>query len=227
MNSLFRSVLLFTTFWSGAIAAEHFPEPGRYAATCYTVGASKRAEVIAGKMSQAVAKNREWLDAYLKELNLKPGEILPYHENLGVTREEYGFFLTDAKKMSLVKFSDAVVNVSSDKGGPKISIENLNLPVSKFEFSPDGTRMKCAYGTTNEHDDINQTDSDSPIGRWTGLEWRIQEGNADLVALTDYLSFRFAIGRDEVGRNVIYIRSSGLKSKVPNNWGCIIRWPAE
>lgn len=226
MHSILRFSILLAILWQGANATEYFPETGRHDAICYTVGGSDRVEAISKKMGVGIAKNREWFEAYLKKLNLKPGELLPYHENLGITREEYDFFIGNIKKLILVKFADAVVDVRSDQGGVKLRITGVNLPVSEYEFSMDGAQLKCAYGIAKDMSDFDQTDPDSTMGRWKGRSWKIQEGEADPTSLQDYLTFQFAIGRDESGRRLIYIRSSGLKNKVPNNWGCIIRWQA-
>lgn len=53
MHLILRLPLLFATPWLGVTAAEYFPKPGRYEATCYTVGGSNRAEVIAKNMGEA------------------------------------------------------------------------------------------------------------------------------------------------------------------------------
>lgn len=207
-----------------AKAETHFPAAGSHAAVCYTVGGSERTEAIAQKMGEAIARNREWMDAYLKKLNLKPGELLPYHENLGISREDYEFFLSDFKKLHLIKFADVTVVIQPADKETKLFIQGINLPVAEYSFSTEDSRLSCGYGTTSETTDFDQTNPESPLGKWRGREWRIKEGEADLATLADYLMFQFSMGQDETGRNIIYIKSSGLKDNQAINWGCIIRW---
>ena len=55
---------------------------------------SQRQIELNEKFKNGISKHPEWLQTYMGELNLKSGELLPYHENFGMTESEYDELLT-------------------------------------------------------------------------------------------------------------------------------------
>src|SRR6476646_1910045 len=49
-----------------------------------------RQTALMKKFQDAIAKNYDWFTDYVKDI--PAGELLPYHENLGMTKEEYKEF---------------------------------------------------------------------------------------------------------------------------------------
>lgn len=61
---------------------------GEYVAYRYNVpNPNEKQMAIMIKMQASLAMHKDWVKEVLQ--NLKPGDPMPYHENLGITKDEY------------------------------------------------------------------------------------------------------------------------------------------
>jgi hypothetical protein len=204
-----------------------FPPAGQHKADLLTVGMTAEAEGIGRKLQQSLAADPAWLESYLKESSPKPGEPLPYHQKMGITKDEYAAFLGAAKGMGLRKLSDAIVKIEQAQGKVTIHIEGVALPSDTFEFSSDGETMKCSLGTSGGPEVIDQKNESGPTGAWTGSQWIVAQGSStpSLTGTDDAYQVKVAIGKDSKKRNLIYLRIVGRRNKTPMDITYILRWP--
>jgi hypothetical protein len=163
-----------------SFAADMFPLNGDHVAELFVMGMPKESEEIGQRMQRALATDPEWLKSYLEEKRPKPGEVIPYHEKFGISKEEYGRFVQSIGKLSLNRLGNVMVRVKKVGAKVVISIEGAALPVNVFEFSADGELMTCALGSTADHHEIDQSDASAPTGKWRGRQWSLQQGEADV-----------------------------------------------
>lgn len=207
-------------------AAEPLPPAGEYRADILEMAMPPEPQAVGLRMEAAMARDPEWLEGYLAEhKDLKPGEILPYHEKMGITKLEYQLFLDSKDKVSLQKTGEAMVIVKEGADGSVgISIKGAQLPVNVFSFSVVGKEMMCKFGATKKQVKIDQEDAKSPMGQWRGTQWVIEEGNPSVVAGGDYTSIKFAAGRDSEDRRVLYLRAIIRQDGVVSDVGPVFRW---
>lgn len=178
------------------------------------VGGDAESERISQKMARAVARDAAWMKAYLAELNLKPGELLPYHPRFGVTRSEYEHLTS--KKPTLVSLGRVTVDVENLQRNSRVTIASDKLRLS-FLIDPVKESITTRRGELIARTKIN-AGAGTPLGAWKGEQWsRADERNG--------FSEKIAIGRSADGAvAIIYydIRSpeEGLVSHF------IIRYPA-
>jgi hypothetical protein len=220
-------------FASAALAADPIPPKGTHKAEVFLLGSSAEVEAAAAKMKAALAKKSAWLQKYLKEKNPKPGEILPYHENFGVTEAEYKLIVESKKTLTLKKIGSAPIQVE-DAGEGKLKITlgpveglPLALPVTEFTLSKDRSEMSCKFGSDAKAEEINQTDAKAPTGKWSGKQWSIEKGNADTAAHEDAWRVSLALGNDAENRRLMYLRAVGRVNGETMDASPIFRWAGE
>lgn len=191
------------------LAAEPLPPAGEYRAEMLEMAMPPEAEAVEARMKAAMARRPEWLEKHLAEhKDLKPGEPLPYHEKMGITKQEYQLFLDSEDKLMVRKIGEVTVIVKeATDGAVGISIKGAQLPVNVFSFSKDGKEMMCKFGSTKKREKIDQKDPHAAMGKWIGTQWLIEEGELNLKAETDYTYLKFAAGKDSQGRRVLYLRA--------------------
>ena len=225
---LILAILSIVITASSLIASEaSFPPVGQHKVDLLTVGMTKEAEDIGRKLQQSLAADPAWLESYLKETAPKPGEPLPYHQKMGITKDEYARFLEAAKGMGLRKVSDAVVRFEQAEGKLTMHIEGVELPSKTFEFSSDGQTMTCSLGRSGAPEAIDQKNESAPTGAWIGRQWIVSEGSStpSLTGIDDAYQVKVAIGKDSKKRNLIYIRVVGRRNQSPMDITYILRWP--
>lgn len=207
-------------------AAEPLPPAGEYRADVLEMAMPPEPQAIGLRMQAAMARDAEWFEGYVAQhKDLKPGDILPYHEKMGITKLEYQLFLDSKDKISLRKTGEAMVIVKEGADGAVgISIKGAQLPVNVFSFSVDGKEMMCKFGATKKQEKIDQQDAKSPMGQWKGTQWVIEEGNPSVVAGNDCTSIKFAAGKDSEARRVLYLRAIIRQEGVVADVGPVFRW---
>ncbi|QJE94758.1 hypothetical protein [Luteolibacter luteus] len=207
-------------------AAEPLPPAGEYRAEMLEIGMPPEAEAVAQRVQAAMARQPEWIEKHLAEhKDLKPGEPLPYHENMGVTKLEYQLFLDSLDKMEMRKTGEVMVVVKeAADGAVGISIKGANLPISVFSFSTDGKEMMCKFGATKKQVKIDQKDPKSPMGLWSGIQWLIEDGDPNPKGEADYANLKFAAGKDSEGRRVLYIRQLVRLDGEVEDLSPVFRW---
>lgn len=177
----------------------YLPESGVIHGDVMVPAAPREVEAIAQKMQAAVAANQDWFVNFLEQAG---SDVLPYHENLGVSKEEYKMFLRAAEGgMSLQRVSTVEITVKNDESGAVTFLANPpDFPFHEVTVSADGENVSTRYGRLSKMEDVSQQDATSPTGRWSGPRWALETITDNSVRRV-----QFAIGkRDDFGDGIIY-----------------------
>ncbi len=177
-----------------------------------------KVQEILVRMQSAMKSNSEWFKAYISKS--EKGKPLEFHKNFGITKQEYQHFLSQSKKMQLVKNGEATLNFSLNNQN-EVEINGLpgKYPHDKLSYNVKSNIINIAKNSLGEFTTINQTKSDSPTGKWTGVQWKIQEVNS----ASDYKSIKFAIGTlSEENKNIIYYDVNIAVDGTPNKLSYIL-----
>jgi len=130
-------------------------------------------EKYISKVEQAAQKDPDWFTEYSKNTN--PGVPLPFHEKLGITKQEYDEYLALWAKRELKPAQEIslLLRKSSD-GRWNIIGSGAAAVVSSLRYSAQDDNWKSTNGIMSRLDDI-RADANSILGAWTGKEWRFEE----------------------------------------------------
>ena len=179
--------------------SQYIPESSPVEADVMIIGAPPEIEALAEKMKVAAQANPAWFQAYVTQ---NQGQVMPYHENLGVTEEEYQQFLEYSESgMALRKATTIRLDIQTgDDGAIAFVTEPSNFPLNGVKIAGDGLMTESPFGRLRRVIDIEQENAGSPTGRWSGPRWGLQERNSDISR-----RIQFAIGkRDDFGDGIIY-----------------------
>ncbi len=150
------------------------------------------------KVESAARENREWFREFSAEA--KPGVPLPFHERLGLTREEYQEYLALWKKREFKPMEEVILILREASGDTwTISATGGASTLSTLRFSPDSDTFRSPNGELKRIDDIN-ADAASILGAWTGKEWKFEEETS-----LGKTKENFAIGRMAEGKSGLVV----------------------
>ncbi|MCV2366085.1 hypothetical protein LNV23_21815 [Paucibacter sp. DJ1R-11] len=76
---------------------------GLSTASILGIATDPKVEKISRIFTAAAQANNEWFKGYVAaHSNLKPGDILPYHKNFGISEDEYRFFIESIQKSARI-----------------------------------------------------------------------------------------------------------------------------
>ena len=107
----------------------------------YKVTVSKDVQNLIQKSVKAISKKSGWLKNYIKKLD--ETEAVPWHKNLGLTREEYEFLRNENDDhFSLEEYGETMVSVNLEEDEYKVKIVGPSSLEFNFNISKDLKRMK-------------------------------------------------------------------------------------
>jgi hypothetical protein len=130
-------------------------------------------EKYISKVEQAAQKDPQWFTEYSKNTN--PGVPLPFHEKLGITKQEYDEYLAlwEKRELKPVQEISLLLRKGSD-GRWNIIGSGPAAVVSSLRYSAQDDNWKSTNGIMTRLDDI-KADANSILGEWSGKEWRFEE----------------------------------------------------
>lgn len=144
-------------------------------------------EKYISKVEQAAQKDPQWFTEYSKNTN--PGVPLPFHEKLGITKQEYDEYLTLWAKRELKPAQEISLLLRKGSDGRwNIIGSGAAAIVSSLRYSVQDDNWKSTNGIMTRLDDI-KADANSILGEWSGREWRFEEETS-----LSKLKENFAIG---------------------------------
>ncbi|MGG3927358.1 hypothetical protein ABET51_15425 [Metabacillus fastidiosus] len=182
---------------------------------------SKEAMVIATKMQASLAEKREWFTNYMSQV--KEGEVMPYHPNLGITKEEYQFLLDSEKDMKLVKKGETPITVTRE--GNLLTLKATNTTAIKtLTIDLKANTVKTDYGILSYDGEIEASDEQVVTGPWSGHSWNLKEGNLNQIEdinnmdeNTEMKNIDFSIGKlKETGEIIVYLKTFEIKNLEKN-----------
>lgn len=125
------------------------------------------------KVAAAAREKPEWFEEYSSEAT--PGVPLPFHENLGLSKEEYTDYIKLWKQREF-KASEEVMLLlrkSSDDSWV-IAATGSASTLSTLRYTPATDTFRSPNGKMVRLEDIDAS-PDSILGAWKGREWRFEE----------------------------------------------------
>lgn len=177
------------------------------------------------QMKIAIANNMEWFQEVLR--GLKPGEVMPYHENLGITQEEYNLIMKLLKSVKLGTMFTVPIKVSQ-KGGLLTFDGGNDLPFLDRIVIDSDSKCILIEGDTLMYQNAIQMDNSKTTlqaGPWQGYSWKREVVSRAGELITDHESldivndeeldmsmYNCIIGKlDNTGECFMYIKVLVLK----------------
>lgn len=150
-------------------------------------------EKYVGKVEENAAKDPKWFAEYSK--TAKPGVPLPFHEKLGLTKEEYDTYISLWNKREFkVAQEVALILRMGSQGRWNIAASGAAAPISTMRYSIKDDDWKSSNGLMKRLKDID-ADPMSILGGWKGKEWKFEEETS-----LSKLKENFAIGSTNDGK---------------------------
>lgn len=137
----------------------------------------KDIQEIVARWQKAMSEKREWFQQYFSK-NYKEGEGMPYHENFGITKEDYQK-IKDLSKIHQtavvrsqtflkVKRNSNIISFEADENGTEF-LSTLKIDLTK-------KRLTFMNDTIPFSSEINTSPS-NPFGEWHGYSWKKEVSN--------------------------------------------------
>jgi len=140
---------------------------------------------IVGKMKQAMKANEDWFFKTMKEL--KPGEPIPYHKNLGISEEEYAAFMEFSQSIKIDRIGamelkiirkDNSIHFEPKDFGDYLKYLVIDLKEQRVRVDSLGLEYKGQITL-----DAKQTTL--VAGPWAGYSWQLEEFKKDGKLISD------------------------------------------
>lgn len=137
----------------------------------------KDVQDILSRVQKAMAEKKEWSEEYFSKY-YKAGEGLPYHENFGVTKEEYQKIKDlDKTPLTVVVKSSSTISPKRTNNILTFSAEEENAKLFELlEIDLNNNLMIFNYDTISYHKEINAP-ATTPFGEWNGYSWKKEISN--------------------------------------------------
>lgn len=148
----------------------------------------KEIDKYVAKVEAAARLDVAWFREYTK--NSKPGIPLPYHEKLGLTKEEYASYLALWEKREFKSVEEVMLLLRKGAGGSWMITGTAGASaISTLRYDEKSDVFRSPNGEMKRIDDIN-SDAQSVLGAWSGKEWKFEEESS-----LGKTKENFAIGR--------------------------------
>lgn len=150
------------------------------------------------KVQAAAKADPEWHKEFSK--TAKPGIPLPWHEKLGLTKEEYAEYikLWDQRQFKVVQ--QVVIRLEEPKPNEwMVRVSGVGMQISLLRYLPKTDHFKSPNGELARIEDIN-AEKRSILGEWKGHEWRY-ENKTEFISTKENL----AIGKFADGKHCVLI----------------------
>lgn len=163
------------------------------------------------KVEQAAKQDTKWFREYT--LQAKPGAPLPYHEKLGLTKEEYDEYLKLWAKREFKPVGEDVVLLLRESAGESWSVTGTGAAstLSTLRYSAKDDTFRSPNGTLARGEEI-KADPDSILGAWAGTEWKFEEETSlgktkENIAFGKYADNKYGL----IVYRVVEVSSEGTK----------------
>lgn len=149
---------------------------GRSELEIMTIEYTARAKELALKMQASVATNRDWFLEHVKRS--KPGEPLEYDQRLGVTRQEYSEYLTEAENRHLAStghFLPCIFRLTGDI--LTLDVGDSESPLSKVRLNVASGELFASVGKVGMPTWSSSSDPGIPIGPYEAYSWNYEKSD--------------------------------------------------
>jgi len=129
------------------------------------------------KVEAAARQDSKWFREYMAQA--KPGAPPPYHEKLGLTKEEYDEYLKLWAKREFKPVTEDVVLMLRENSGDTWSLTATGAAstLTTLRYSAKEDTFRSPNGTLARGEEI-KADADSVLGAWSGAEWKFEESTS-------------------------------------------------
>lgn len=125
------------------------------------------------KVEAAARLDPKWFKEFSSQA--KPGVPLPYHEKLGLTKEEYDEYRKLWEKREFKSIEEVALLLRETLGGVWIiDASGSARSISNLRYDDKTDVFRSPNGELKRIEDVN-ADADSILGAWTGGEWKFEE----------------------------------------------------
>ncbi len=126
------------------------------------------------KVEAAAKQDSKWFREYMQAA--KPGAPLPFHEKLGLTKEEYDEYLKLWAQREFKPVAEDIVLLLRQRGEDTWVLTGTGAAttLSILTYSAKEDSFTSNNGKLVRTEDINAT-ADSILGAWTASEWKFEE----------------------------------------------------
>ena len=206
-----------------AVLADYLKPDAAVAGEVVAVVPPKELQKYMDQVQEAAKANPDWYIEYDKQK--KPGVPLPYHENLGLTKEEYADYLAlwDQREFKPVRDGKVSLRLESpDENEWRITANGIAFPIALLRYDPAKDVMRSPNGVMNRLTDIDTTEK-SLLGAWTGHEWKFEE-KTSISSLKE--NFAIGVRKDRDFGIIIYrIREVSSAGTLLLDKRLVIRFP--
>ena len=145
------------------------------------------------KVEQKAMSDPKWFAEYVK--SSKASSPLPYHEKLGLTKEEYDAYtaLWNKREFKVIEEVPLTLRQGSDKLWYIFGTDSA-ATFTALRFNPADDTWKTTNGIMKRIEDIN-ADASTILGAWKGKEWKFQE-----ESMFSKIKENFALGETGDGK---------------------------
>jgi hypothetical protein len=125
------------------------------------------------KVEAAARLDPKWFREFSEQG--KPGAPLPFHEKLGLTKEEYEEYLKLWAQREFKPNAEVMLLLREGSGGTwSVTATGDASSITTLRYDPKTDVFRSPNGELKRIDDINAP-ADSILGAWTGMEWKFEE----------------------------------------------------
>ncbi len=157
------------------------------------------------KIKQSISLDMKWYQEYIEKYT---GKELPWHENFGLSLDEYNYILNSDKLMKLLEKKKSIIEMRKNDSGDFILFENPDLPyLSDLTFYINENILSNYLGIFEYDSDIEASDDQKITGRWNGSTWTLMFSELqDIENMNEdeaYGSITISIGQLEESKKII------------------------
>ncbi|MDA8975321.1 hypothetical protein N9F50_01910 [Akkermansiaceae bacterium] len=141
------------------------------------------------KVKAASVANQDWFVEYSAKAT--PGVPLPFHENLGLSKEEYAKYLELWDQRDFKTVQEVAIRLEKLGDQWMIRVGGVGAKIALLRYNEQTDSFKSPNGAMKRIEDI-KADPASIMRGWTGHEWKFEETGA--LGTTKE---NFAIGKTE------------------------------
>ncbi|MGE9268320.1 MAG: hypothetical protein ACQKBY_09505 [Verrucomicrobiales bacterium] len=172
------------------------------------------------KVRDASREDPEWFAEYSK--TAQSGVPLPFHEKLGLSKEEYEAYLKLWGEREVVEVQAVGIRLEEKGAHWSIRASGAAWPISLLKYDPAKDQFQSTNGVLEKIDDVDAP-AESILRAWKGHEWRLTvEGSLSTM------KENFAIGASADGKHgfLIYrLQEVSSTGRQLDDKSIVIRYP--
>lgn len=196
------------------------PSSGGVDARVMQIGMPAEALATAEKIQSAFAAQPEWAQQFIAKA--APGQALPYHPNMRVSKSEYKSFLVASEHPALVQVGTVSLSaVRSEAGDVRVVTSPATSRFNGIAIAADGRSVVTPLASLDETHAINNAEKDSLTGRWRGTQWSNEATTGQRA-----LAVKFAIGkRTDHGDCIVYYNVESVQEPGEDAFQQVLLFP--